>query len=470
MARPGPRRPGALVPSPATGGPGGRPGRRPLPRGRAPPVGRPRGRRSPLCAGPAGLSGRRPRALEPGGGLRGAGPVRRGRRAVPPGAREGGRPVDPPEPGDCPAEGRPDREARPRPARPRRRAWEPGRPPPARRLPPPAGRGPGGGGPAGSRGPARPRGQGRRLPARDGAARARPAGRGPGRHGPGLPRRLPRGPRPDGPPALEEGRVDGARAELEKARERRPGPSPRELPLRPGPPQIGRAVEDRAAGGLGGGGGRVPGRARDRPEPLRVQPLPGQPPAGGGPGRPRRSSTSSARRACGRTTSRSSSRSEPRTSRWAGSRRHGRCSSRWPQAAPGTSPRRCSSRSSTPGSATASGRRRRAARAVRLQKEADARSFEGASEVVKDLIGRTSAPAGGRRRDERVATSSVPASSPPRPVPRPPPRRRARDGGRRGGEDERGRGRDPGGAGAEARPAEGSPSRSTRRASASSPT
>jgi tetratricopeptide (TPR) repeat protein len=34
------------------------------------------------------------------------------------------------------------------------------------------------------------------------------------------------------------------------------------------------------------------------------------------------------------------------------------------------------------------------AAAVRLQKEADARSFEGASEVIKDLIGRTSAPGG----------------------------------------------------------------------------
>ena len=73
------------------------------------------------------------------------------------------------------------------------------------------------------------------------------------------------------------GEWPAAVAEYDKARAANPKLPARELPLRRGAHE--------GAQRLGGGGGRLPGRARDRPEPLRVQPAARHPPAGGGPGR-----------------------------------------------------------------------------------------------------------------------------------------------------------------------------------------
>ena len=121
------------------------------------------------------------------------------------------------------------------------------------------------------------RGQGRRLPPRDGAPRLEPGGRRAGGDGPRLPRRLARVPRAARLDVREAGRVAGGGRRVRQGPRRQPEAAPRELPLRRGAHE--------GAQRLGGGGGRLPGRARDRPEPLRVEPAARHPPAGGGPGR-----------------------------------------------------------------------------------------------------------------------------------------------------------------------------------------
>ena len=112
------------------------------------------------------------------------------------------------------------------------------------------------------------------VPARHGASRRGPPRRGAGRDRSRAPRRLGRGPRLSRDDVREErGLRPGHAGDPQGARRERHGAAG-QLPERPVP-------DGREAERLPGGDGGVPGRARHRSQPLRVEPLPRQPAARG---------------------------------------------------------------------------------------------------------------------------------------------------------------------------------------------